>query len=62
MGGDLAQPGPVPGLDQAVFDAAGHVVDARQLGGVDAAQTAARAGALVHAEPALGAAALTEAT
>ena len=59
-GGDLAEPRSVLRLDESLLGIVGHLVDAAQLGGVDAQKSAAGAGVFVHAGCAVGAVALAE--
>lgn len=54
QGGDLTEPGPVLLLGQACFGVAGHLLDARQLGGIDAQEPAPAAGVLVDTGRAVG--------
>ena len=58
--GDLAEPRSVLRLDEALLGVVGHLVDAAQLGGVDAQEPASGAGVFVHAGCAVGAVALAE--
>lgn len=58
--GDLAQPGPIPGLGEPVLGAAGHLLDAGQLHWVHAQEPATGAGVLVDAQAAVGTVAFAE--
>jgi hypothetical protein len=58
--GDLAEPGTILCLGEAGFGVAGHLFDARQLGGVDAEEPAPAAGVLVDTGCAVRAVAVAE--
>jgi hypothetical protein len=60
QGRDLAEPGPVLRLGEASFGVAGHLLDAWQLGRVDAQEPAPAAGVLVHARCPVGALAVAQ--
>lgn len=59
-GGDLAEPCPILRLDEALFGVFSHLVDAAQLGGVDAQEPASRARVLMNAGRAIRAVTLAE--
>ena len=59
-GGDLAEPCLVLRLDEALLGVLGHLVDAAELGGIDAQESASGASVLVHAGRAVGPVTLAE--
>jgi hypothetical protein len=59
-GGDLAEPCSVLCFDEALLGVLGHLVDAAQLGGVDAQEPASGTRVFVDAGCAVGAVALAE--
>lgn len=60
QGGDLAEPGLVASFGQPCFGVVGHLLDAAELGGVDAQEPAAAARVFVDAGGAVGAVAVAE--
>lgn len=58
--GDLTEPGPVLRLDQVLGRVHRHLLDARELGRIDAQETALYAGVFVDTGRAVGAVAVTE--
>jgi len=59
-GGDFAEPDVVAGLGEAGFGVGGHLLDASELGWVDAEEAASGAGVFVDAGGSVGAVAVAE--